>query len=107
MNAPLVLQLLRQFPRGPEAERGHYLPAVRAIQQIQGDVPCGYSSRQRQKLAVTEVQKVHAYCTAPALTMGPKMASSMGIEVDNPTYRPPLRSATFRKLSAYSSNAAV
>ena len=36
----------------------------------------------------------------PARTIGPKIASSMGIEVGNPTYRPPLRSATLRNCRA-------
>ena len=52
-------------------------------------------------------RKFMAYAIAPARTIGPKIASSIGIEVDNPTYRPPLRSATLRSCSAKSSKAVV
>src|SRR5580692_7788952 len=108
MDAPLVLEFVGHLAGGPEPQRRHYLMAFRAVEQIERDQAGGNDSGQSDELAQAEVEEVHCgYCSAPDFTSGPNRASSMGIEVLNPTYRPPLRSATSRRCSAYLSNSAV
>ncbi len=97
MHATLMFQFVGNLTCRPESERGHYLAPLRAVEQVQRHQACRNDSGESQEFAQAEVEKIHCcYCNAPDFTKGPNNASSTGIEVVNPTYRPPLRSATPR-----------